>query len=161
MPGTFSRSATTDRGGTTLTAEIVVLLLRFAVLLAIYLFLCQVVMVVWRDLRRPGAERQTKVEARARLLVVDPGGTDYLPGHVFSLLDRASLGRGTENSVVLADGHVSSRHAVLDYHRDAWWVSDVGSRNGTLLNGEPITAEAQLQEGDLLGLGQVRLRFSQ
>lgn len=65
------------------------------------------------------------------------------------------LGRGEEVDVPLADPSVSSRHARVRW--DGWkreaWLEDLGSTNGTLLNGQPVAGEVQLSEGNVLTLG--------
>jgi len=65
------------------------------------------------------------------------------------------LGRSEEADVTLLDGSVSSRHARVRW--DGWkreaWLEDLGSTNGTLLNGKAVAGEVQLSEGNVLTLG--------
>ncbi|MDP2273489.1 MAG: FHA domain-containing protein [Archangium sp.] len=66
------------------------------------------------------------------------------------------LGRGEEADVRLFDGSVSSKHARVRW--DGWkriaWLSDLGSTNGTLINGHQVTAdEKELAEGNVVTLG--------
>ena len=58
------------------------------------------------------------------------------------------------------DPTVSRLHAILENHGSAWSIRDLGSRNGTYLNGEKIDAERVLRSGDELRLGKSRLVFS-
>lgn len=69
---------------------------------------------------------------------------------------RVRIGRAADAEVSLA-GHpsrvVSEEHAVVEF-RDGWYlVSDAGSRNGTLVNGDPLTGPRPVRDGDLLQLG--------
>ena len=74
--------------------------------------------------------------------------------------DRATVGKGGENDVVLpGDPTVSRLHAVLERFPAGWCVTDLGSSNGTFLNGERIWAQHRLRHGDELKIGQVRLLF--
>lgn len=91
--------------------------------------------------------------------MVDSGGTSYQPGHTFPLSGVTTIGRGPNNAVVLSDGFVSTSHAKLSYRDGAWWLADLGSRNGTWLNGERIDGEAEIHTGDLLVIGQVKLKL--
>src|ERR1700758_1071152 len=73
---------------------------------------------------------------------------------------RVTVGKAETNVVSLEhDGTVSRLHAVLENLGFAWSVRDVGSRNGTYLNGEKLSAERVLRSGDELRVGSSRLVF--
>lgn len=73
---------------------------------------------------------------------------------------RVTVGKAATNVVSLEhDSTVSRLHAVLENLGFAWSVRDVGSRNGTYLNGEKISAERVLRSGDELRVGGSRLIF--
>jgi pSer/pThr/pTyr-binding forkhead associated (FHA) protein len=55
---------------------------------------------------------------------------------------------------------VSRRHAALRRDGDAWVVEDLGSKNGTRVNDVPVQGSAEVEPGDLLGLGGVTIRFA-
>ena len=74
--------------------------------------------------------------------------------------DRSSLGRATTNDVVvLLDSSVSRLHAVIERYPTGFSVRDLGSANGTFVNGEPVRGEARLRTGDELRLGNSKLTF--
>jgi predicted component of type VI protein secretion system len=71
-----------------------------------------------------------------------------------------SIGRGSDNVVVIEeDDTVSRYHLVLKPVGNNWDVRDVGSANGTLLNGERLTHEVILRNGDELRIGNTRLKY--
>ncbi|MGV0604358.1 FHA domain-containing protein [Mycobacterium lehmannii] len=73
---------------------------------------------------------------------------------------RVTLGKASTNAVSLEhDETVSRLHAVLENLGFAWSIRDLGSRNGTYLNGERISAERVLRSGDEVRLGKSRLVF--
>lgn len=70
------------------------------------------------------------------------------------------LGRSPECDVMLGDGAVSRRHARIYQEEGRYWVEDLGSQNGTHLNGSPITAPAPLGPGDRLAFATVELAIT-
>ena len=73
---------------------------------------------------------------------------------------RVTLGKAATNDVALEhDETVSRLHAVFENLGFAWSIRDLGSRNGTYLNGEKITAERVLRSGDEVRVGKSRLVF--
>ncbi len=64
-----------------------------------------------------------------------------------------TLGRQGDNDLVLLDTRISRRHARIVKDGKGYWVEDEGSRHGTFVNGERITAPRRLQSGDQISLG--------
>ncbi|MCX7894944.1 MAG: SpoIIE family protein phosphatase [Thermoanaerobaculum sp.] len=89
-----------------------------------------------------------------RLALALPDGTNlekaFLQGPIL-------VGRAEEANLVLTDLSLSRRHALLEQQGDRWTVRDLGSRNGTLLNGRTVTSPTPLQVGDQLQMGKVRM----
>jgi pSer/pThr/pTyr-binding forkhead associated (FHA) protein len=81
-----------------------------------------------------------------------------VPGQVIEVNDGAVLGRAERVEVVVADATVSAEHARLARVGRTWLVSDLGSTNGTRINEAPVKGDMPLAVGDVLGLGDVRLK---
>jgi pSer/pThr/pTyr-binding forkhead associated (FHA) protein len=74
--------------------------------------------------------------------------------------DRSTVGKSGENDIpVVDDATASHLHAVLERFAAGWCVTDLGSSNGTWLNGERIWASRRLRDGDEIRVGQTRLVF--
>jgi hypothetical protein len=131
-------------------------LLRLVFLLFLYLFLFAVVRVLVRDLRAAAREPETEL---GRLFVVASPGGEPRAGTALPLDAITTLGRDVNNSIVVDDRFASSEHAVLTFRGRAWYVEDVGSTNGTYVNGERVEGVAPLAYGDDLQIGQVRFRL--
>jgi len=76
----------------------------------------------------------------------------------FPLQDPTTLGRLTENTLQLEDPGCSSRHAVIRRSDGRWVLEDLGSTNGTWVNGQQLQQPHPLQEGDRIQLGAQSLR---
>lgn len=142
----------------------VLTILKFCLLALLYLFLARVVWTVAQELRAaPGpttvpepAPAKAKTPRRSwRLVVVEPSTAS---GRAFDLNGELTIGRAAGCGVSIPDDtFVSNVHArVFERDGDAF-VEDLGSTNGTLLNGAPLTAACKLRKGDRLQAGQTVL----
>lgn len=83
-------------------------------------------------------------------------------GRRWPVAATCSLGRSATNDIVIEDGKVSRRHALVHKQDDAeYWVIDLGSGNGTYLNGRRVVQPTRLANGDTLTLGDHSLSFNQ
>ncbi len=69
------------------------------------------------------------------------------------------VGRASENAISIPDTSVSRRHVTVKQVSGAWVAVDLGSGNGTLINGSQISDETPLNDGDVISLGDTDLRF--
>jgi dipeptidyl aminopeptidase/acylaminoacyl peptidase len=95
--------------------------------------------------------------AYAALLTFEAGP---FAGRIVALPDQmVSIGRAPDNDVVVGDPATSGHHGRIEVRNGSFWISDLGSTNGTQVNGEPVI-ERQLSDGDTIAIGQNTLRFS-
>jgi hypothetical protein len=149
------------------------LILKISFLVLLYLFIWRIVRTASRDLRLPqesfilAPSRESGVSTArppvhsGRLIVVKSAeldeGTDFE-------LDSAQLtvGRGGQNDVALrSDEYASARHARFEPRQDGVWVQDLGSTNGTFLNGARLERPRRLTHGDVVRVGETDLRYEQ
>jgi hypothetical protein len=135
--------------------NILLWVLRLAFLLLLWVALGLMARALLRDVR---AAARDPAAAIGRLVVVASGGTPA-PGAVFALDAVTTLGRDLGSSIVLDDLYASTQHAVLTFRGRAWYVEDLGSTNGTFVNGTPVAGVAALGYGDEIQVGEVRLRL--
>ena len=139
---------------------VVALILRAGVVLALYLFLFMVVRTLRAELA--AASQQAGVTGDtlgAWLEVVECEGLPALQGKQFPLEAVTHIGRDADNNVMIPDPRVSGRHARLVQRNGFWWIEDLDSTNGTLLNGAPLTGVARLDRDATFRLGPVVLRL--
>jgi hypothetical protein len=73
--------------------------------------------------------------------------------------DVTTLGRATTCQVFVDDEFASRRHAQIIRRDELYWLNDLNSKNGTLLDGQPVTAECRLYDGAEIRIGQAHFRF--
>src|SRR5262245_7538539 len=73
--------------------------------------------------------------------------------------DEVKIGKGPQNDIILSDASVSSTHAMISFDGGAFTISDLGSRNGTMLNDARLTEPRKIQHGDLIKMGHCTLTF--
>jgi hypothetical protein len=145
-----------------LTAEAVILLLRLALVVLIYLFLASIALAAARELRALARYGAAPGQGRrgGHLIVVQPGATSLVPGEALPLRPVTKLGRAAQNTIVLDDTFISAEHAVIVQRDGGWWLTDRGSTNGTAVNDRPVKGEVGLRTGDVVAIGDVRLKVA-
>jgi hypothetical protein len=131
-------------------------IVRILFLGLLYLFLFRIARALLGDLR--AAAREPGAELGRLVVVTSPAG-EPPEGTSLALDAIATIGRDVNNAVVVEDQFVSAEHAILTFRGRAWYAEDLGSTNGTFVNGSPVDGVAPLGFGDVVQVGQVRLRL--
>ena len=155
-----------------IAVQTVLLVLKIAFLVLLYLFIWRIVRSASRDVRLPqesmilgpqeaaalGFGRQPALSTGALVVIA----SDALGEGDRIELDTAplSIGRGDGNDIALdGDEFASTKHARIEPRRDGVWVEDIGSTNGTYINGVRLDRPRRLTPGDVLRVGGTDLRY--
>lgn len=154
-------------------SELVVTLVRLGFLIALWLFVLWAMSLLRRDIygtqvlargsvhpgtrpaRAPAATKPSRgVPTRLQITGGPLGGTTMR-------LTATSIiiGRAAGSSLVLDDDYVSGRHARFYQHEGRWFVEDLGSTNGTLLNGQPVTNHVEVTIGSQVKIGSTTIEL--
>ncbi|HWB55818.1 MAG TPA: FHA domain-containing protein [Gaiellaceae bacterium] len=154
-----------------MSVEPVLIALQAAFVVLLYVFVWRVVRSAERGLPAAPQESFVMAPAQAAQARAEAG---ILPGRLVVRRSRAvpvgktfdagpvpvTIGRAEDNLVVIsADDYASGHHARVEAGLDGTWVFDLGSTNGTYVNGERIDGRRRLREGDVLQVGDTELRF--
>ncbi|MDN5348047.1 MAG: hypothetical protein PWP65_1611 [Clostridia bacterium] len=148
-------------------------LLRYAFLFLIYFFLFHLLKLIIKDLfslsykpykipakgQMSTATPVPKTPARAFLRVRSTRKNIVKEGDVYILGEHTSIGRDRRNDIVLPEDHVSARHALILQQGGTWYIQDLGSTNGTYVNGIRIEEAVELRPGDIIKIGGVTLEM--
>jgi hypothetical protein len=151
--------------------EEALLVIKLLFLILLYLFIWRIVRSAARDVRMP---QESFVLAPGSVPGLSREQPELVSGHLVVVkspaleegdeltLDSSPLllGRGSRNDVDLSrDEFASADHARIEPRRDGVWLEDVGSTNGTYLNGIRLTRPKRLTPGDIVRVGETELRY--
>jgi hypothetical protein len=132
-----------------------VLALRVAFVVVLYLFIWQIARNCLRDIAATAGAASGV--APDRLVILDGGPTGLAPGTWFPLAPGATIGRGAECAIRLDDPFVSGAHARLERDHNGWRLRDLGSTNGAWVNRKPVRGVTAVKAGDVLQCGGVTM----
>lgn len=144
--------------------------LKFGFLAVLYLFLLVIARSAFKDLRRtaspapdatgfhaaPGFDSSPR-GADAWLIAERGGGLQR--DQRFDLIGGLSIGRSKDSDIQITDRYASSLHARVFERGGRYFVEDMNSTNGTLLNGATLRGEAELIDGDTVQIGDTEFRL--
>ena len=152
--------------------------LKFGFLAVLYLFLLWVARSARRDLARyeassAGKEPPPEPEPRRResaapdlragvaphLVVVAAMG--YEPGSTFDISHGATMGRSDSSEIPVDDPFASSAHARIFSREEFMYIEDMGSTNGTYLNGRQLRGSERLKTADVVRIGDSEYRYEE
>ena len=124
---------------------ILVLVLRFALAIALYAFLGWILFTFWQELKQEGqilsAQKKPGIQIRARL----ENGKEI--HHQFLQTD-VTIGRDPNCDFPVIDEAISAHHARISYHHTQWWLEDLSSTNGTQMGNTQVSVPTVLISGD-------------
>jgi hypothetical protein len=139
--------------------------LKFGFLAILFLYLVWIARGARRDLVRSATSiddvtgiASAPAAGGDAWLVVEAGG-DLEPGTRFDLFGGATLGRSAEAEVRFSDRYASGIHARVYPRGGRYFIEDMNSTNGTLLNGAQVVGETELADGWVVQIGDTSFRF--
>jgi pSer/pThr/pTyr-binding forkhead associated (FHA) protein len=157
-------------------SELTLVLIRFAYLAILWIFVLSAISVVRSDMFGARVESTPRAERRAQKQATKsrpkPAKRQRgVPTHVAILdgsnagerisLENAPLliGRGTDAAIRLDDDYVSTRHARIASSNEQWFVEDLGSTNGTYIGSQRLSQPTTLQLGSKVRIGKTTLEL--
>ncbi len=129
----------------------IVFALRLLLTASLYAFLAWAFASLWRDIKSQGTLLATRKVPPISLTIA---GTDLTPQVRYFAQAEVTIGRNPACECPVEDVTASARHARLSYHHNQWWLEDLGSTNGTLLNQEKLAIPTVVISGDEFRCGE-------
>lgn len=142
-----------------MTTPVLLLVLRIAGAVLLLAFFAAVGWYLRQDLRATRQVMTGQGVSLGKLRVLANTGERPRPDTTYELSPITTLGRHNRNTIVLNDTYVSGEHALLAWRDSQWWLEDLNSRNGTLLNDAPLTDPTVVSAGDVITIGGVQLKL--
>ena len=113
----------------------VVFALRLLLTISLYVFLAWAFITLWRDIKMQGTFLVTHTVPPLSLTIRQDDTAPQIRNFVRA---EVTIGRNPACECPLDDETISARHARLSFHHNQWWLEDLNSKNGTLVNHQPV-----------------------
>lgn len=143
-----------------MTLKILSAVIDYAILFCICGFVYKIMHAMYHSLYKAAyADDKLKTTGKKAALVILQSYDQKLVGKRILFSDTLTLGRGTDNNIVMADAYVSHHHAVISSVKNQYQIEDLHSRNYTYVNDRELTNKIFLQNEDIIKIGTTVFKF--
>ena len=137
-------------------------ILSYVFTVIIYVFILFVIRLIYLDVKKMSRFETSGIEdeacaslrpAKSKVEQAKPLARRY------NIYGEAVIGRSPECDIVINERFVSQKHAIIWYEQGEWYLEDLGSRNGTAVNGKRIQSEVILDTEDVVSIGGLNFVF--
>ncbi len=133
---------------------IIFLILRILVSISLYTFLLVLFYFLWKENKLQGIWLSNRKIPTLNLAIK---AMDVPENIRYFNTAEVTIGRSAKCECQLIDENVSNHHARLRYHHAQWWLEDLGSKNGTFINGQPVMTPVVVISDDEILCGKYTL----
>jgi hypothetical protein len=139
--------------------EYLLLILRLLSAALLLAFLALIAWLIYQDLRVTAALLSDRQRHHGYLRILAAASPLLQAGARYPLRAVTTIGRAPSNTIVIDDHYASAEHALISLRGRHWWLEDLGSRNGTLLNDAPLDGAAVISAGDIITIGDAHFKI--
>jgi len=129
---------------------VLVLILRLAFAVALYVFLGRILLTLWQDLKQQGEFLASQKKPGIQIHAIMENGKDVQYRFIQA---EVTIGRDPNCDLPIIDEAVSAHHARISYHHSQWWLEDLSSTNGTFIGKDQVTVPTVLITSDQFKCG--------
>lgn len=133
------------------------IIFKYIFVFIIYMFIFVIIRMIYLDIRTM-ENNQGDTGSYIKLL----NRLDSLPYRIndsYSLGESLSIGRSSDNDLILRDPFVSKKHLIITKDEDQYFIEDAGSSNGTYVNKQRLVDAVKLNNGDIIGIGDLEFIY--
>lgn len=133
--------------------------LRYLFLALVYIFLILVVRAIYREVKEPEVSRKARRRRRRERPELVVLAADRKQGARHRLVHQMIIGRSEASDIIIDDTYASQKHARVYRDNSMFFVEDLGSTNGTYVNGRKLSYPMELRPGDRIKIGKTLFEF--
>ena len=140
--------------------KVVRIVLEYGMLFWLIWFTLKMSRRIFTEIRRENLkQRPAEIKQSEAVLTVLAADEVELAGKRYAFTEQITLGRGSDNDIVIPESFVSHHHAVIYRHGNQYVLEDLGSVNHTYINGQILQGRAYIKPADEIRIGMVTLQF--
>lgn len=140
--------------------EVLSRILTYIFVIIIYLFIYAIIRMIFLDIRAMNRRKSGSLAEAYLKLINLRRDLDFNIAESYELEDDEVIGRGNKCTLRLPDKYLSVRHCRIYKSDGSFFIEDLGSTNGTFLNGDELADEAvELMDGDKISIGRLSFVF--
>lgn len=134
------------------------LIFKFLIIAIVYIIIFFALKIIYKDIKNGGRKKGSR--STFGIEIVDIGKNSNLKkGSIIPIRRMFTIGRKEDNNLMLMDPYVSGHHAKIYIKNNYYYIEDVGSTNGTIVNGKKIDKEKiELKSGDKIEIGSLMVK---
>ena len=137
--------------------DLMAIIFKYIFVIIIYYFIYNIIKMIYFDIST--TSEMTEVSNTYLKLINRKESLPFKVHEHYYINEETTLGRGDSNDIVINDKFISKNHMRIIKDDGIYFIEDLGSANGTLLNGEPITEAIELKDKDLIDVGRIEFLF--
>jgi pSer/pThr/pTyr-binding forkhead associated (FHA) protein len=137
--------------------DILVLVVKVVFILIIYMFMAWIIRLIYLDIKfisRKSIQKKSNMPYLKLLNLID--NISFKLSESYVVGNRTFIGRNPGNDIILDAPFFSGKHACIFKHNNNFFIEDLGSKNGTFVNGQAVRNDPMpVKNGDIVQIGQI------
>lgn len=137
--------------------NILSVIFKYVFIIIIYMFIFSIIRLIYLDIK--GISKLKDGDGAYLKLINKKDSLPFKIDEHYVIQDRLSLGRKSDNDIIIKDPFVSKAHFNIVEDEEQYFLEDLKSSNGTFLNGEKLMDVVKLSNGDRIRIGNIEFLF--